>query len=129
MRAMSVDDEVLIPGRGVLAEVDISSLEVDGAARTFAYTDRLGQENEGFVMRWGEGFVAYENRCPHWSIPLGWDDENFVGENGRDIVCPMPGARFTPDTGECWEGPCLGDPAFCKAACFKPSSTCENRLL
>lgn len=102
-------DDVLRPGRGVLAEVEVGDLTERGAARTFSYVDRLGQENEGFVMRWGEGFVAFENRCPHWSIPLGFDDENFLGLDGRDIVCPMHGARFTPETGECWEGPCMGD--------------------
>ena len=76
-------------------------------ARTFEYVDRLGQEAEGFVMRWAGELVAYENRCPHWSVPVGFDDENFV--DGGDIVCPMHGARFSPETGLCWAGPCIGD--------------------
>lgn len=100
-------DDVVMPGRGVLARVDVSALRADGDARTFAYTDRLGQSAEGFVMRWRGELVAYENRCPHWSVPVGFDDENFL--DGPDIVCPMHGARFSPDTGECWSGPCIGD--------------------
>ncbi len=104
-----MDDEVIKPGVGLLAEVDVAGLTEDGAARTFEYEDRLGQQSEGFVMRWKDGFVAYENRCPHWSIPLGWDDENFLGRDHKSILCPMHGARFDPETGHCWEGPCLGD--------------------
>ena len=98
-----------MPGRGVLAEIDVSALRKNGDARTFEYEDRLGQPAEGFIMRWNGGYVAYENRCPHWSVPVGWDDETFLAPNGRDIVCPMHGARFAPDTGKCWEGPCLGE--------------------
>ena len=100
-------DDVVLPGRGPLAKIDISSLEESGAACTFEYTDRLGQPAEGFLMRWEGGLVAYENRCPHWSVPVGFDDENFL--DGRDIICPMHGARFSPETGECWSGPCIGD--------------------
>lgn len=103
------NDETYMPGRGVLAEVDVSALTEDGAARTFEFVDRLGQPGEGFVMRWRDGFVAFENRCPHWSVPVGFDDENFLDPSGRAIICPMHGARFEPGTGKCWEGPCLGD--------------------
>lgn len=58
-------------------------------------------------MRWRGELVAYENRCPHWAVPVGFDDENFL--DGNDIVCPMHGARFSPETGACWSGPCIGD--------------------
>ena len=100
-------DDFIIPGRGVLGTVRVDELDHEGEARTFEYTDRLGQPAEGFIMRWGGEFVAYENRCPHWSVPVGFDDENFV--EGRDIVCPMHGARFSPETGICWSGPCIGE--------------------
>jgi nitrite reductase/ring-hydroxylating ferredoxin subunit len=106
---MTTKDATILPGRGPLAEVDVSELTEDGDALRFEYTDRLGQPGEGFVMMWQGDLVAYENRCPHWSVPVGYEDERFLGPNGRDIVCPMHGARFKPDTGECWSGPCLGD--------------------
>lgn len=100
-------DDVVLPGRGPLTELDVADLRHDGDARTFEYVDRLGQPAEGFVMRWKGDLVAYENRCPHWSVPVGFDDENFL--DGRDIVCPMHGARFDPESGQCWSGPCIGD--------------------
>jgi len=102
-------DDVVLPGRGPLATVEVHELRVDGEARTFDYVDRLGQPAEGFVMRWRGELVAYENRCPHWSVPVGFDEETFLDKGGRDIVCPMHGARFSPETGECWSGPCIGD--------------------
>ena len=98
-----------MPGRGQIAEVDVSRLSDEGDAVRFEYTDRLGQEAEGFVMLWKGELVAYENRCPHWSVPVGYEDDRFLGPAGTDIVCPMHGARFKPDTGECWSGPCIGD--------------------
>lgn len=97
-----------MPGRGPLAEVDVAELRGTNKARTFEYVDRLGQEAEGFVMWWNDELIAFENRCPHWSVPVGFDDETFVDEGG-DIVCPMHGARFSPETGVCWSGPCIGD--------------------
>lgn len=97
-----------MPGRGPLAELEVGDLRGTQRGRTFEYTDRLGQPAEGFVM-WHDGeFVAYENRCPHWSVPVGFDDETFV-DGGGDIVCPMHGARFNIETGQCWSGPCIGD--------------------
>ena len=100
-------ENTLRPGHGALATVNVSDLVEDGDAKTFEFTDRLGQPGEGFVMRWDGELVAYENRCPHWAVPVGFDDNEFV--HGRDIVCPMHGARFNPTTGVCWSGPCIGD--------------------
>ena len=104
-----MDDEVVRPGRGKLAEVDVSELETDGDATTFEYTDVLGQDAEGFVLRWRGELVAYENRCPHWSVPLGFGDDEFLDDTGSVILCPMHGARFDVETGVCTDGPCLDD--------------------
>jgi nitrite reductase/ring-hydroxylating ferredoxin subunit len=102
-------DEAVRPGRGKLAEVDVSGLKSNGDAVTFEYVDVLGQEAEGFVMKWGGGFVAYENRCPHWSVPLGFGDDQFLDDTGSVILCPMHGARFDIESGVCTMGPCLDD--------------------
>ncbi len=107
---MSIDDDAVVrPGRGTIAEVDISALNDIGDATTFDYTDPLGMEAEGFVMRWRDGLVAYENRCPHWSVPIDQEANQFLDESGSFIVCPMHGAMFEADTGACFSGPCTGD--------------------
>lgn len=102
-------DEVTRPGQGKLAEVDVSGMTADGDATTFHYVDVLGQDAEGFIMFWRGEFVAYENRCPHWSVPLGFSDEEFLDDTGSVILCPMHGARFEVETGVCTSGPCMDD--------------------
>ena len=101
-----MDDNVVLPGRGVLAEVDVSGLIANGQGSVFEYTDRLGQRSQGFVMFWQGEYRAYENRCPHWSMPLGLDD-HFIDRTGQ-IFCPIHGALFDIDSGECTIGPCVG---------------------
>lgn len=100
-------EEAVRPGRGKLADVDVSELKRDGDAVTFSYTDVLGQDAEGFVLKWKGEFVAYENRCPHWSVPIG--EDSFLDDTGSVILCPMHGARFEVETGVCFMGPCLDD--------------------
>ena len=104
---MSDEPDIIRPGRGKLADVETAGLSHNGAGKTFFYTDRLGQESEGFLMRWNDTLVAYQNLCPHWSIPIG--EDHFLDESGRSIFCPMHGALFDPENGVCFSGPCLGD--------------------
>ena len=99
----------VIPGRGPIAEVDVTGLSQDGDAARFTYTDSFGMEAEGFIMRWREGWVAYENRCPHWSIPMDAVENEFLDTSKSFILCPMHGAMFDVDTGNCFQGPCHGD--------------------
>lgn len=51
----------------------------------------------------------YLNRCPHAGIPLEWIKDEFLDEEGHYIHCSNHGAVFLPDTGECIQGPCMGD--------------------
>lgn len=95
------------PGLGQLTTVTTDGLIKNGDGRTFEFTNRLGKPAKGFIMRWDEGFVAYENRCPHWSLPIG--EDFFLNEGGNSIFCPMHGALFDPETGACFSGPCIGD--------------------
>lgn len=107
---MSIDDDAVVrPGRGAIAEVDVSGLTEVGDAATFEYVDALGMEAEGFIMLWKDGLVAYENRCPHWSVPIDRDGDEFLDESSSFIICPMHGATFEADTGDCFAGPCMGD--------------------
>ncbi len=92
----------------LLTTVDASSLRRDGDVVTFDYTDGLGQEHRGFILRWNDGFHAYRNRCPHWSTPLDEDGPQIFDHGSRALVCQTHGALFEPETGSCISGPCMG---------------------
>lgn len=78
-----------------------------GEAKTFSFR-RDGEELEGFVMRHGEGLVAYVNKCPHWSVDLDMDMGTFYAPKVDRIFCRNHGALFHPLTGSCDAGPCAG---------------------
>lgn len=103
------DDAVFIPGRGILARVDASRLTKHGDAQKFEYSDRFGMVCEGFVLFYRETLVAYENRCPHWGVPLDADESRFLDGSESFILCPMHGACFDASSGRCFQGPCMGD--------------------
>jgi nitrite reductase/ring-hydroxylating ferredoxin subunit len=103
-----VDDQIYLPGSGLLAEVDISALKKDGDIATFEFEDRLGVPKEGFVVLHKGEFYAYENRCPHWSVPITDRNELFHDNIGL-IICPLHGATFEMNSGTCISGPCEGD--------------------
>jgi nitrite reductase/ring-hydroxylating ferredoxin subunit len=91
--------ELRVPGVAALAH---------GEARTFHFR-RDGIAHEAFVLRLGEGFFAYLNRCPHWHVDLDLGDGRFYDDALDRIYCKNHGALFQPDTGECDSGPCFGD--------------------
>ncbi|MFJ3053810.1 MULTISPECIES: Rieske (2Fe-2S) protein [Pseudomonas nitroreducens/multiresinivorans group] len=62
-----------------------------------------------FAVRREGRVYAYRNRCPHREIPLGYDAENFLDASGRLLQCGHHGALFLIETGECIQGPCLGE--------------------
>lgn len=97
----------LSPNKDIIAELDIGALQADGDHLVFAWEDELGRPREGFVVRFRDTFLVYENLCPHWAVPLVFDDDIHL--DGMSIVCPMHGARFDIETGECTIGPCEGD--------------------
>ncbi len=56
----------------------------------------------------GELYV-YENSCPHRSIPLEWQPDQFLDYDKTFIQCATHGALFKIDSGECISGPCVED--------------------
>ncbi len=69
-----------------------------------------GEETqEGFVIRQNNRFFAYWNRCPHISLPLDWGSEDFLTSDGKYSICRNHGALFQIETGECVDGPCVGE--------------------
>ena len=70
------------------------------------------------VLRQGERIWAYENRCPHFSLPLNFDPQVFVTLDGL-VMCAHHTAFFRFEDGYCVDGPCRTSaltavPAHCK---------------
>lgn len=76
----------------------------EGTARGFAVlqTHLLAVRDRG-------GVYVYLNRCPHLGVPLQWQDDRFLDEDGAFIRCASHGALFERGTGLCLQGPCRGD--------------------
>jgi nitrite reductase/ring-hydroxylating ferredoxin subunit len=67
-----------------------------------------GEKDRAFVVRLDSGELrAYVNRCRHANLPLDWSDDRFLDESGK-LACRAHGARFEPEDGRCFEGPCFG---------------------
>jgi len=81
-------------------------------ARGF-YLLRRGAEGDAvpwpiFVVRWGRQVFGYVNHCPHGKVKLDWERNQFLDANGTRLICGKHGALFDLSTGECVEGPCVG---------------------
>ena len=71
--------------------------------------DINGTPLELLVIRHGEHFLAYENRCPHTGVSLNWFPDKFLNEEETHIQCTTHGAQFQIDDGLCVWGPCVGE--------------------
>lgn len=77
-----------------------------------------GSENFKILLLRQEARVwSYVNRCPHFSLPLNYEPQNFIAAEGL-IMCAHHTAFFRIDSGECVDGPCAGTgltalPAYC----------------
>lgn len=71
-----------------------------------------GFEIEGknlLLVKHRDQFYLYENSCPHRSIPLEWQPDQFLDVEKTFIQCATHGALFKIETGECIAGPCVAD--------------------
>ena len=76
----------------------------DGGARGFDLP-----QGKIFAVKNSRGVFVYLNRCPHLGLPLEWEPHAFMDSEGLYIKCANHGAFFVPETGECIQGPCLGN--------------------
>ncbi|MFN8588793.1 MAG: Rieske 2Fe-2S domain-containing protein [Candidatus Eisenbacteria bacterium] len=67
-----------------------------------------GVEREAFAVCWHGAVHAFVNSCRHQSRALDFGDGHFFDDAFDALVCCHHGARFSPETGECVEGPCRG---------------------
>lgn len=76
----------------------------EGSARSFALP-----QTRLMAVRDRSGVHVFLNRCPHLGIPLQWQDNRLLDEEGAFIRCATHGALFERDSGLCIQGPCRGD--------------------
>ena len=67
-----------------------------------------GVERDAFAVRWRGVARAYVNACRHQSLTLDFGDAHFLDDSADALVCVHHGARYQPDTGICFSGPCTG---------------------
>lgn len=78
-----------------------------GETQAFSFR-RYGGDHTGFLLCYHGDFLAYANNCPHWNVDLDLGLGRFFDERFDAIVCRNHGALFTPATGLCRAGPCVG---------------------
>lgn len=65
-------------------------------------------DRDGVLIKNNNEIFAYYNECPHIGVTLDFDDNDFFSLDFTKLVCKNHGAEFTPDSGECTLGPCVG---------------------
>ncbi|MGY3238007.1 nitrite reductase/ring-hydroxylating ferredoxin subunit [Bradyrhizobium sp. USDA 4472] len=60
------------------------------------------------VVRWGKNVLGYVNECPHNSVRLDWEQNQFLDPYGIRLMCGKHGSTFELGSGRCVEGPCHG---------------------
>jgi nitrite reductase/ring-hydroxylating ferredoxin subunit len=100
-RLAALSDLVTTGSRRLLVE-DLAS----GTARGFDPSE--ADEDPLFVVRRGDTWYAYRDRCPHENTRLPWRRDAYLNCAGDRIVCYAHGAEFDIATGQCLLGPCLG---------------------
>ncbi len=76
----------------------------EGCAKGFELEQR-----KLFAVKFRGQLYLYENNCPHLSIPLEWQPDQFLDHEKTFIQCATHGALFKIETGQCIAGPCVDD--------------------
>lgn len=53
-------------------------------------------------------FRGFRNSCPHFDVPLNHEPDRLFTLDGKYFLCMTHHATFDKHSGECVEGPCLG---------------------
>ncbi len=80
----------------------------DPGSRGFSITID-DQTIDGFVVQRDGELFAYRNQCPHTGAPLDWVEHQFLNLDQSFIQCAVHAARFEISSGDCVDGPCVGD--------------------
>ncbi len=80
----------------------------DGGGRMFVFAAESG-EFRLLVLRSGARCLGYENRCPHFGIPLAARNEHLILKPHESVSCNTHYARFRWEDGYCDSGDCVGE--------------------
>jgi nitrite reductase/ring-hydroxylating ferredoxin subunit len=61
------------------------------------------------VLRSGDTCFGYENRCPHFGVPLAARDGQLILKPHLSVSCNTHYARFRWADGYCESGDCVGE--------------------
>lgn len=61
-----------------------------------------------FAVRHRGRVHAYINRCAHVGVELDWEPGAFFDASKLYLICATHGARYAPESGRCFAGPCKG---------------------
>jgi nitrite reductase/ring-hydroxylating ferredoxin subunit len=94
---------------GIVSRIAVVSKKnfADLTGRPFKLVLR-GRIVEGFVVRKGDRYFAYQNLCMHLPITLDLKDDDFFTHDKTHLQCHMHGAIYDIETGHCTDGPCQG---------------------
>ena len=61
-----------------------------------------------FAVRYAGTVYAYLNRCTHVPMEMDYQPNQFFDSTGHWLICATHGALYSPQTGQCLMGRCLG---------------------
>jgi len=100
---MSAPQFTPVPGAYLCALDEVP----DGGGREVTF----GAGRDAFrvlLLRRGDEVWGYRNVCPHHSMPLNYEPQEFITMDAQAIVCSHHGATFRFEDGSCLDGPCDG---------------------
>lgn len=94
-------------------EHDIASTGDLAPGQSVTFTlDCDGVPVEAFLINYRGEFHAYVNRCRHVPLTLDWVENQFFSPDGDHLLCATHGALYSPESGECIDGPPCGRSLF-----------------
>lgn len=80
----------------------------DGECRLIALGE-AAQRFELIVLRSGDAWRAYANRCPHFGVGLARQQQHLLFQPHQSLSCNVHYSRFRWEDGICDRGECVGE--------------------
>lgn len=76
------------------------------------------------ALRSGDHCFGYENRCPHFGVPLAARDAQLIVKPHLSVSCNTHYARFRWQDGFCESGDCAGEYLLAVALAVRDGMVC-----